>query len=512
MEANPVDGRHWNRLATALFAAGDLREALAAYRKVREIGLHDDDTMAGRPGGTAYLIARCHAALGEHDQAIATLEAAMAEGFVEVDEAVADPRLAALRGDSRFDAVLGLEDVTGLDRTGGWRTDLRVLVREVKRRRPVPWPEGRAARLDHEADLLGQAVPDLTDAQVAAGMMRLLPLLDDGHAYLEAPSGDAALSRALPLQFYLFAEGVFVVSAEPAYAALLGARVLAFDGTPIEDVLHAVDAVICQDAANDYRSAELAADWLRKTPILHALGAVDDPAAVRLRTDAGEFAVDASAGNVRRVKHFPVSATMRQFHDPRTAPLYLRHADTPYWFEVLAEHRTMYCQINAIADDPEEPLAAFARRLVATIERHRLVRLVVDLRWNRGGNTFLAAPLLKCVLGCAAFDRPGGLVLVIGRRTFSAAGNFAQHLQWFAGPALTIIGEPSGSSARFIGETVPFDLPYSRLKCNISNLFWQGMTPLDRRGWIPPDIHLPPTFAAYSQNRDPVMDAALACR
>lgn len=89
---------------------------MAAYRKVREIGLHDDDSMAGQPGVAAYLIARCHAALGE---------------------------------------------------------------------------------LDHEVDLLGQAVPDLTDAQVAAGMMRLLPLLEDGHAYLEVPSGNAALSRAL---------------------------------------------------------------------------------------------------------------------------------------------------------------------------------------------------------------------------------------------------------------------------------------------------------------------------
>jgi hypothetical protein len=57
---------------------------------------------------------------------------------------------------------------------------------------------------------------------------------------------------------------------------------------------------------------------------------------------------------------------------------------------------------------------------------------------------------------------------------------------------------------------VPFDLPHSGLRCNVSNLFWQGMTPLDRRGWIAPDLYLPPTFAAYSHNRDLVMDAVPA--
>jgi C-terminal processing protease CtpA/Prc len=103
-----------------------------------------------------------------------------------------------------------------------------------------------------------------------------------------------------------------------------------------------------------------------------------------------------------------------------------------------------------VADtDPGEPLAAFARRLVTAVEQHRLVRLVLDLRWNRGGNTFLAAPLVRSLLGCAGLDHPGGLVVVIGRRTFSAAGNTAHHLQWFAGPDLVVVGEPSGSSLRF---------------------------------------------------------------
>lgn len=494
--ANPVDGRNWDQLATACFAAGEFREALAAYQRVRRLGLHDDDSLAGHPGGAAYLMACCHTALGEHDDAFAMLADAMAAGFVQLDEAVADPRLAVLRADPRFAATLGLFDPAGLGRDEGWRADLDLLVREAHRRQSV------TGRFDDDAELLRQAIPELTDAEVAAGMTKLLPLLDDGHAFLDIPSGE--LSRALPVQFYLFEEGVHITSAEPAHADLLGARVLAFDGTPVADVLRAVDAVICRDGHNDYRSAELAADWLRKVPILHAIGAVRAPDSVRITTADGDSVLPAVPGYDPRAKHFPMSTTMRQLHDPRTAPLYLRHTDKIYWFEVLAAQRMVYCQVNIITDDPAEPMAAFARRLADTVAAHDLTRLVLDLRWNRGGNTFLTPPLIAAILGCAE------LYLIVGRRTFSAAGNTASHLQWFAGPRLTVVGEPSGYTLDFTGETVPFTLPYSGFRCNISNLHWQGMTPLDRRAWIPPDIHTPPTFAAYRDNRDPAMAAVLA--
>jgi hypothetical protein len=33
---------------------------------------------------------------------------------------------------------------------------------------------------------------------------------------------------------------------------------------------------------------------------------------------------------------------------------------------------------------------------------------------------------------------------------------------------------------------------------------------MDYRPWIAPDLYAPPTFEAYSQNRDPAMEAILA--
>ncbi|MEV4137150.1 hypothetical protein AB0J72_33880 [Dactylosporangium sp. NPDC049742] len=71
------------------------------------------------------------------------------------------------------------------------------------------------------------------------------------------------------------------------------------------------------------------------------------------------------------------------------------------------------------------------------------------------------------------------------------------------------VGEPSGSSPNFVGETVPFRLSYNGIQANVSDLYWQTSWPLDHRTAIAPDIYAPPTFAAYRANTDPAMDAIL---
>ena len=507
-EENPVDGRNWQGLAEASFAVGRYRGALVAYRQVGRLGVHDDEHLAVLPGAPEYLIARCHAALGDHDAALSALADAMRNGFTRIDEAVQDSHLEPLRVDPRFRAVLDITDADGLPRNAGWRTDLGKIVREARRRRPVPLPAPRATEFDAAADQLHTAIPGLSDAEVMVGMMRLLALLDDGHAFLEVPSGHDTLSRALPVQFYDFAEGLYVTSAEPAYASLLGERVLALGDSPVLEVLRAVEPLICRD--NEYRPGEIAPTYLRRTPVLHALGVIDSPDSARLTTPAGEFDVVARRGNIPRSRHFPNSPTMRQYHDPRSAPLYLRHTDRNFWFERLPEHQSIYCQINSVGDSESESIESFSNRLGRSIDDGECRHLVIDIRWNSGGNVFLLPALLDSVLRCRGLHHSSGYFLIVGRRTFSASANLAKYLEWFVRPHLTIIGEPPSTSLECVGETVPFELPYSNLLCNISNLYWQGMTPLDRRSWIAPDILVSPTFAAYRQGCDLSMAAAMA--
>ena len=220
--------------------------------------------------------------------------------------------------------------------------------------------------------------------------------------------------------------------------------------------------------------------------------------------------MDAVPGRFEWDRHPPGWTRLTDTVAERPAPLHLRHRELPYWFEYLADANLVYFQYNAVADHPAEPFAAFCDRLFAFIADRRPGRLVIDLRWNGGGNTFLSQALLHHLIRNPEISRRGALFVIIGRLTFSAAQNTATAIGRETEPIF--VGEPTGSRPNFTGETIPFELPYSKLRANVGDLFWQTSWPEDHRTWIAPDIYAPPTFEAFRRNDDPALDAILALR
>jgi hypothetical protein len=188
--------------------------------------------------------------------------------------------------------------------------------------------------------------------------------------------------------------------------------------------------------------------------------------------------------------------------------LHLRHRELPYWFEYLPEADLVYFQFNAVRDHPGEPFAAFCDRLFAFAEVRRPGRLVIDLRWNGGGNTYLSGALLEHLARSPLAARRGGLYVIIGRGTFSAAQNTATMLE--ERTAAIFVGEPTGSRPNFVGETIPFELPHTKVIVNVADLYWQTSWPTDHRTWIAPQLYVPVTFEAFRANTDPALDAIVA--
>ena len=132
------------------------------------------------------------------------------------------------------------------------------------------------------------------------------------------------------------------------------------------------------------------------------------------------------------------------------------------------------------------------------------------MRWNGGGNNFLNRPLVHGLIACDQVNRKGRLFVIVGRNTFSAAMCGATHIERHTNA--TFVGEPTGSSPTFVGETIDFQLPYSGAFANVSDLLWQSGWAMDYRPWVAPLLYTPPTFALYKENRDPAMEAIAAVR
>ena len=59
------------------------------------------------------------------------------------------------------------------------------------------------------------------------------------------------------------------------------------------------------------------------------------------------------------------------------------------------------------------PDRALAERIFAAIDAGQVERLVIDMRWNGGGNTFKEMPLLRQVIAHRKVNRRGALFVII---------------------------------------------------------------------------------------------------
>jgi hypothetical protein len=105
--------------------------------------------------------------------------------------------------------------------------------------------------------------------------------------------------------------------------------------------------------------------------------------------------------------------------------------------------------------------------------------------------------------------------------------HFAAALKQAAPDRVTLVGEPVGDRLRFWSEGGAFVLPNAQMiatytagqhnfggPCrDLSTCFWLSALPIAypvRVRTLDPDVPAPLTFAAYSTNRDPAMEAVMA--
>lgn len=452
----------------------------------------------------AVRIARAAAALDERELAYEWLRKALEAGLEDRQEIARAPGFAKYLDDPEFRAIAATPG-DQKQRAPGLRRDIDLLVEEAQRLHAHPDRPAFDSEFLDAAEALKRLVEDLDDAEVVDELRRLTAILDDGHTVTYGAGEGSPLeidSARLPVRFYLFDEGMFVIeSYDPRTDWLVGSRVVAVGRRSPGELL---------DASRELHGSDnpMTMMWMgpqfyfSDTGFLRFADAIDDPAAVVLsveRPDGEIEKVHVEPGDHPLVRKLRASAIEGE------VPLYLRYVDRNYWLQALPDHSALYFQFNQVRDDEEESIEELAGRLRAGLSDD-VANLIVDVRHNNGGNNGLLRPLLREIV---AFDsRPGTRVFVItGRNTFSAAQNFINRVERMTDAVF--VGEPSSSSPNFTGEETMLVLPWSRVMVSISSNYWQDSDPGDQRPWVSPHISIPPTASDYFAGRDAALEAIL---
>ena len=395
------------------------------------------------------------------------------------------------------------------------RADLRATWNAIQHYHPAPYHRTGRAAFVRAFDALDRRLPSLSRADGFAELSRFVGLVGEAHTGLDLGGGPPANFHTFGLKLYPYADGVAVQAAQPALRELAGARLVAIDGVPAEAVVRRITPYA--HGSNGMTERWLLPFLLARPEVLHAGGITRDPLAATLRfaltngTHVERRLLPAERESLKGLNPFRFGPA-GDWVDARPAgaplPLYLRHPDRAYWFEVDEASRTLYVQDNLVEDQGDESLRAFFTRAIATAHERAVERVVLDLRLNGGGDNTLLDPIVTALAADATVNRADRLFVIIGRQTQSAAENFVDRLE--RRTRARFVGEPTGESPNMYGDAVPFRLPGTGLTLHLSSLYWQDSLPYDPRDWTPPEITAELTVADYASGRDPAVEAILA--
>jgi hypothetical protein len=388
-------------------------------------------------------------------------------------------------------------DLTAAD----WRDDLDYLLAAVERDHADSFHSISPAGWRRHSQSLRSRIPRLAGHEVVVELARLLALVGDGHTVLRLP--DVPGFKRLPVRLYRMTDGVFVRAIAPEFAHLGGSPVVAIGGTPILEAWDLTRPLVSRD--NERGVWAQVPELLAIPEVLHALGMIRS-------TERATLTVAGSNGELVSVDPIATQEREPDLLDARLRlrmadPLWLRRSDEN-WFEYLPDSKTLYLAYNTVRDGAPEPLRELFERALSLIESGAVVRLIVDIRRNHGGNMTLNRPLVDGLIRARRVNRWGHLFVIIGRGTFSAAMNLAVDLE--RGTRALFVGEPTGARPNHFGENVDVVLPRSGLRATVAGLYWQCSLPDDDREWIAPDIPARLSSADYLHQRDPALDAIMA--
>jgi hypothetical protein len=384
-----------------------------------------------------------------------------------------------------------------------WQADLEFLADRMVKQHPNIFRRVKKEDFDAEVKALNGRIPLLSEDEILVGFMKVVAMVRDGHTGLYPRA--YFRSGIYPVRFYLYSDGLFIQKTAPEYAELAGARVIRIGKLSAEEALKRAGMLAFSD--NEMGAKDLAPLFLSIPELSVGLKIGDDKQNLRLVVESGgkERAVQ-----VRSSLSLPeLLQTPANWVDSASVsgrPLYLKHPDDIYWFEYQKDRKLLYVQHNEIGNKPDEPVAAFYKRVMEFATANPVEKIVIDLRNNGGGNNGLNRPVVIGLVK-SKLDERGRLFVITGRRTFSAAQNFVNELEKYTNAIF--VGEPTAGHPNHYGDNRPIALPNSKLEVRVSTLYWQDMDPRDNRPWTAPEIAAEVSSADYRESRDPALQAVM---
>lgn len=377
-------------------------------------------------------------------------------------------------------------------------------------------------------DKAAESADAMPPQQFFVCMLRIAAFADNGHDVLNVGDGAWLPDARLPIRMLWFRDNWVIARADAAHADLVGALVLRVEHMSAADLFGKVRDL--SGGTDPYRRWNIE-PLLENAGVLHALGLARHP---------DRLSFEILLGNGRRItrtlrfvrkSELPAGQPPQRVWSPAPwpgerehgwtavrpdpTPLYLQQGERSFRVIRLPELNSVYLQMRTHVDAPEDPITGFEHQADEAISRFHPLHLIVDLRFDSGGDTDLTREWQRALPSRI----PGRIYAVVGPYTFSAGIVAAAALKHDARGRALIVGDDVGDRLRWWSEGNDVCVPHSKYCLHRTNGLWDlvhgcagqpqcyGDRYDVRIDSLKPDLYAPLTAQAFLAGRDPAMDA-----
>jgi len=362
------------------------------------------------------------------------------------------------------------------------------------------------AKFQEDIRDLERDVPQLSDAEIILRLMRLVAAGRVSHTWVEPQ--DNLEFHPYPLRFSWYSDGAALIRATKEHKSALGARIVRIGSMTPEELEAAVEPYLSHE----------------NQPWLHQLS----PEFMLTREVAEHFGLAGPDGRLEitlarpgdepfQLRVTPSSATEDMISATDAlklpAPLFRKRPDDWYWYEYLPGSRALYIQYSSCQDNPKKSFKEFAGDVFRFVDSlhgpDEVERVIVDLRFNSGGDSSVIDPLIEGLQSRPRLTASGRLYALIGRETFSSGMMAAVQLRRDLHAIL--MGEPTGSPPNEYGEVKSFTLPNSKIIVRYTTKYFRLLKNSNPQA-VEPDVLIQRSIADFLSGHDQVLEAAIKQR
>jgi len=269
------DGDLFYLLGLSYYQTEQYQYAVTALKRTLDCG---GTVLSGIPTGSSpsndimVKIAKAYAQAGDKENAMLWLRKGVASRYDEKPFVKGDSAFLAFNEDSDFQMLYGNNGQENVTRNEAWAIDIDYFEKRIIELHYSPYHAISKTDFAQSFIDLRARIASLSDEQIVVELMKILGGMGNGHNLIIPTSPEMGALKKLPVQFYQFNEGLFIVDAEDDLKQWIGYKVEMIENTPIEEALQKTNVVNARD--NDMQTLWLGPYYLGLPDVLEGLGII----------------------------------------------------------------------------------------------------------------------------------------------------------------------------------------------------------------------------------------------